>query len=542
LPKRTKVTVSIALRSAARARPPAEGPRFGPYSVLEEEQPLKHKRGQARFTFNDMGVSLVIQTQLNLSTGLIQHRELFYSQYFAAGLVQSPQLGTVGSCACSRAELESGTHNALGYGTAFSAANLDPLNSSIFEGAASSPYRATFNRWALPIGSPLLANHLTLTFAGAPYVLGLAGSGWAVVPPGASAEEGRERAAPWSHFTTPADTSNYDNVWQQQTPDWKSTWWMDHGAVTERKFSRSSKWAIGTDNLIYEPFDPWDLTNFKVTSGSTYASPEIPLPPIAANVAGIQDVQVGLVGRFWDVSLTFKEWGAYSDFGNPPPAAQYLYQRGGSGSFQMLGMTCPYASILFAHDATTPAIRKDTTISWSWDGSHYCTNAAVNGFAELDGLPPQGAAFSAASGVGNPHSNFLMRVVRDRWIRRGQADPGGVSVSYSGPRPYEGSSTVFPRFATSTQPPTIANSDTSMTMTIAATPIGALVGKVRYAGLLYNIWRKTVNPGGAPVYSGAYEELDSFGTLAPMTVRPFYGESNSFGTFDPLNIAAHITV
>jgi hypothetical protein len=315
-------------------------------------------------------------------------------------------------------------------------------------------------------------------------------SKWMLAPPPTDPDQ----LAAWNNPLSAAllSTSNTStvNFWWTPFNDWA----RNFGFISRATIKRSSiHWKVENINPveIFEPFDPFDTTNFKVTAG-LYTDPEV-IP--AFTKAKTQSLVIILVPKLWSYHVEGVQWAfRYAVAG---PLFSAVEKRTYTQDGLMYPLTSPFNTILVGANPpssltslnTTRTVRTPLAGAPPTNGSSSASIAVtVSGLPKLEGYTPDPT-------YSDPDNNSLKQWL-DLGIPRGAWAGVDNDTSYSGSFPEElGDVTAL-----------LEMSDCLLRLQVADTPTGALVGIVVTDRVSY-VYRRSPVAAGSIIYEGGYDGL-----------------------------------
>jgi hypothetical protein len=294
------------------------------------------------------------------------------------------------------------------------------------------------------------------------------------------------------------------------------TWHRNYGFY-KTKPARKSTYAVENSGIAFEPFDPFDTTNYKVTEGE-FADSEVAAPRLSPSKAN--DLRLGLIPRRWEYTLEYVGW-HYQDVFSPVPESRiwkkdYLYNG------ELPAITLPYFE--YNTPSTYAGINKFPVQTSEWDAGLFSSITSSFDSVETDGLP-----------VG--FDNIYL-------FRKLELSPTPVTAALidvelpfeTGDLDHPGNDrTLFER------------SDATIDITEKDLAAGDLVGLFSVNGQAFYVYRKTSEVRGASIYSGPYDsiQLDARNFYPPLFddyINPSWqSRTRDFAYFDPSNVYAHYT-
>ena len=395
-------------------------------------------------------------------------------------------------------------------------ASTSPTSQSVIK-IGSGVYRTSFNAWPMPHdnGDPF---GLSLRLNSVDYALNAADDKWVelviTIP-----EEIAEQAADFSILILSGTTSS-QNFW----PDTFQAWIKNYAELKPQKKTKTYRWRLDAGGGFYEPFDPFDIVNYKVTNGA-YSDPEVVPLILGSRSINPVKVQVGITPKRWDVTASYVDWQV--DESSVP---FNIYKRTRTVQAFIIGFSCPF--IMTSNSA------EDTILLPLNSSSFDRRPIPVNGIfqtpfgstsvvtATMDGTPQ--AVFSGPTDFSDPNMNMLARLVAFR-----MGATGGVNRIVSG---------EFPDGLID-----FGSTNATLTIVTAALPAGSLVGKLTAQGKTYHVYRRTPTAGGDVVYDGPYDGLEGqvdpsapnnsgYKDTTPLSV------ARDFSDWDPGSLYTHTTI
>jgi len=325
--------------------------------------------------------------------------------------------------------------------------------------------------------------------------------------------EEAEWAAPFTLFDPTVISSQ--NFWHILFVDW----WRNYAALKLKKLSSAAKYSvdfIGTFP-VFEPFDPWDTDNYKVTMGG-FDDDEVE-PPKIRKAQGAELITIGLMPVWWDYVIAGTQWGydrgiTHSGF----------WKRTFTDHGSIVGYPSPIAD---ERDSNYPGVFNEYVVRTTAMGPDGLLDPPFNDFTDTtvqsDGLPTT----AEVSAAGSPYSSQRVNQIVAGLAMQGH---GTTNQVFSGDFPSSPGYNIE----------TVEVTNSSLTITIADTPVGALVGRVFYKKLnqSFFIYRKTAVERGQSVYDGPYDGLSYTcypinGSVFNLYCMPVNSQNRSFTDFDP---------
>ncbi|HEX8090035.1 MAG TPA: hypothetical protein VF762_14335 [Blastocatellia bacterium] len=390
----------------------------------------------------------------------------------------------------------------------------------------SGVYRRAFDRWPLPVDNPYGVS-LFLNAAEEPL-----DRERQITNP----LEIEEQAADFEEMYPPGNTSN-QNFWHKL----HAAYWKNYARVSKPTIKRNSTYRIECSGINFEPFDPFDTTNFKVTRGA-FDSEEIPAPKVdlAKTKKRRNTLRLGLFPMWWRFELTYYEWAHALFFDVDNPGAWYRKTVTQAG--EIYARTSPLAE--------WTSVENEEFNAYTFNrNTDELAGSAVN--VTITGLPPLGA-LPSGYWLDNMSDEqiLLFRDVGKMLFEFGGSDLAFEFTFSNGSDGWPNDPVLNPlEGAGSTLHDAVYRSDCTAEIAVADTPIGALVGAVEYNNERWNVYRKTAAIRGASIYSGPLDGLfagqgyDAVGDPAHKNIGMYPSSAaKDFSDFDPGNTQPHITL
>ena len=297
------------------------------------------------------------------------------------------------------------------------------------------------------------------------------------------------------------------------------TSWYKNYATIERRQKSKLTWAVSGGGIHFEPFDPWDTDNYKVTSGDTYGSTEVEAPKIPKD--GEVGLVIGLAPRLWDWNLNYNAW-HYSPHFDATPDILFKRSRSKSGS---------------CWATTSPAVR-------TFGG---LTNRLLLVDSQLPGgiygpAVTHGPTHNTTVGFdGSPSAYDHIVLMLDRRINS-LGEGSGLSIAASEDISWQSSQTPWTNYL-------LERTDAAISVHTAVSDVGRLAGAFQYGGspFSYYVWRRTPRSGGDLVLSSGLDSTNNFTSGEPSITgsyitKEFNSYGRSFAYFDPSNLYDHQVV
>jgi hypothetical protein len=380
-------------------------------------------------------------------------------------------------------------------------------------------YRQAWDRHPLPY-SNASDYGISLQLAGQEKVLAPSNSAWKEYSPYLTQADLLERQANGEDVTEElADNALEIEEWEAlyDTPE---TFWIEPNVTWHRNWGYYSKkisskltYAVLNTGQAFEPYDPFDTDNYKVTEGNTYGSDEVAAPKLDPSVAN--DLRIGLIPRIWEYTLNYTSWHAQELFS---PSELRIWKRSASYNGELCSITTPYFRYLVP--GPYQGINKFTVNDPEYpDGvfhpSGFLSNVQNNfSYVETNGLPinfddvhlfnkvggPDGSSGVSTSGLGFAN-------LEDEAFEDDPEEPGQPRI-------------LFER------------SDSTISVTEKDLSPGDLVGFFSFNSAGYHVWKKTAESRGASIYSGVFDNYSG---------NIWKSRQRDFEDYDPSSLYVHLS-
>jgi len=271
-----------------------------------------------------------------------------------------------------------------------------------------------------------------------------------------------------------------------------------------KRLSKQSTYSIESTGPCFEPFDPFDTDQYKVTLGS-FASAEVAAPQLKSGVDN--DVRFGLIPRAWSFTVNYTCWFFQFTFSFP---VGRIWKRDFTIEGEAFAPTLPH--IQPQSGALAPNEFPYQTSEWA-DGL-FTGITTTDQMLDTTGLPaPSDTTYKFLKLAPFPEEEFDFTNA-----------------------PESGGNSRWP----------IERSDCSISISERNIEPGELVGMFEVNGLSHNVFRKTTATRGAAVYSGDYNSPFGPGLAFVLVdfddyINPSWQSlSRDYSYYDPHNLYLHV--
>jgi hypothetical protein len=333
----------------------------------------------------------------------------------------------------------------------------------------------------------------------------------------------------WIAYEPDLDNANEVAEWAAAYGSAQTFWvpintdWHRKYGYYEKKLARRYTYAIASSGN-FEPFDPFDTVNYKVTQGA-YADPEVAAPRL--NHKEVNDLRFGLIPKIWDVAVTYFSWWYQPDPTFTVP--NRIWKRSNSVSGIMTAITTPYFNEVGGF--TLANCNKFTVNFTDFDGggvtSHFSTWNHSQVIEETDGIP---APFDDIHRV--IHMELLQLSSSEYIMSR----IGARDLTFTNEGDFPANSKEH-----------LDSTHATLAITERDRAAGDLVGIFSLNEELFRVYRKTADVRGGVIYSGGHDGLLGARSTAfypdfDTYTNPIQSRTDiDFNYYDPTNALDHMT-